>query len=68
MDLLGLVENRVGDRFRSWSAVCSIELDAEVSVWASRVVAGGEDNASKAAAFSMGLVQIPDHRGNGRRR
>jgi len=68
LDLLGLLENRVGDRFRSWSTVRSVELDAEVSVWASWVVAGGENNASEAAALSIGLVQIPDHRGNGWRR
>ena len=41
-------------RKRSWggAAVCSVHLDAEVTIWATRVVAGGKDDPADGLTLS----------------
>jgi len=60
-DGLGLAENRLGGLLRGRAAVRCVVLDAEVAIWAARVVAGRQNDAAEGAAFA------DEVRGRGRR-
>jgi len=60
---LRLSKNFFGDTLKRWSTILAVELDSEIFIWATRVVTGAENDASKAIACFVILVQLSDHSG-----
>lgn len=58
-----LIKDFFGDTLKRWSTILAVELDSEIFIWTTRVVTSTKNDASKAIACFVILVQLSDHCG-----
>lgn len=58
-----LIKDFFGDTLKRWPTIFAVELDSEIFIWTTRVVTSTKNDASKAIACFVILVQLSDHCG-----